>query len=85
MERLAETTDSHEVDAMVQLIDQLPRLADKLETDIMPILDSMNSVAPDLHDLLDVSRELNEMLGQVPGMSRMKKRIDQQQAEEGRG
>ena len=43
----------------MQLIDHLPRLADKLETDIMPILDSLNSVAPDLHDLLDVSRELN--------------------------
>jgi DNA repair ATPase RecN len=85
LERLAETTDPHEVDAMVQLVDQLPRLADKLETDIMPILDSMNSVAPDLHDLLDVSRELNEMLGQVPGISRMKRRIDKQQAEEGRG
>ena len=50
----------------------------------MPILDSLNSVAPDLHDLLDVSRELNEMLAQVPGISRMKKRIDQQQAEDGR-
>jgi hypothetical protein len=77
--------DADEVDAMVHLIDHLPRLADKMETDIMPILDSLNSVAPDLHDLLDVSRELNEMLGQVPGISRMKKRIDKQQAEDGRG
>ena len=50
-----------------------------LRTDIIPILDSMGSVAPDVHDLLDVSRELNEMLGQIPGMSRMKRRIDDQQ------
>jgi hypothetical protein len=56
-----------------------------METDIMPILDSLNSVAPDLHDLLDVSRELNEMLSQIPGISRMKKRIDEQQAADGRG
>ena len=83
--RLAETTDPHEVDALVKLIDQMPRLADKLETDIMPILDSLNSVSPDLHDLLDVSRELNEMLTQVPGISRMKRRIDREQAEDGRG
>jgi hypothetical protein len=69
----------------VKVIDQLPRLADKLETDIMPILDSLNSVAPDLHDLLDVSRELNEMLAQVPGMGRMKRRIDEQQGRDGRG
>jgi ABC-type transporter Mla subunit MlaD len=85
LDRLAETTDPHEVDALVALVDQLPRLSEKLETDIMPILDSLNSVAPDLHDLLDVSRELNSMLSQVPGLSRMKARIDQQQAEEGRG
>jgi ABC-type transporter Mla subunit MlaD len=85
LERLAETTDPHEVDALVQLIDQLPRLAEKLETEIMPILDTMSSVAPDLHDLLEVSRELNEMLEQVPGISRMKRRIDREQAEEGRG
>jgi uncharacterized protein YoxC len=85
LERLAETTDPHEVDALVKVIDQLPRLADKLETDIMPILDSLNSVAPDLHDLLDVSRELNEMLAQVPGMGRMKRRIDEQQERDGRG
>ena len=65
----------------MQLIDQLPRLADKLETDIMPILDTMATVAPDLHDLLEVSRELNEMLAQVPGLSRMKRRIDREQSE----
>jgi uncharacterized protein YoxC len=82
LERLADTTDPHEVDAMVQLVDQLPRVADKMEKDVLPILDSMNSVAPDLHDLLAVSRELNAMLAQVPGISRMKKRIDEEQAAE---
>jgi DNA repair ATPase RecN len=79
LERLAETTSPEEVDAMVELIDHLPRMAAKMETDIMPILDSLNSVAPDLHDLLDVSRELNEMLGQIPGISRLKRRIDAEQ------
>ena len=85
LERLADTTDPHEVDALVRLVDQLPALATKLETDVMPILDSLGSVAPDLHDLLDVSRELNLMLAQVPGISRMKKRIDKRQEDEGRG
>ena len=85
LERLAETTDPREVDAMVELIDHLPALAHKMETEIVPVLDSLSSVAPDLHDLLDVSRELNEMLGQIPGISRMKKRIDRQQEAEGRG
>ena len=85
LERLAETTDPREVDAMVELIDHLPALAHKMEVDIVPVLDSLSTVAPDLHDLLDVSRELNEMLGQIPGIGRMKKRIDKEQEADGRG
>ena len=76
LERLAESTDPREVDAMVQMIDHAPRLAERLESDVMPMLDTLNSVAPDLHDLLDVSRELNEIIGKVPGLSRVKKRVE---------
>jgi hypothetical protein len=85
LDRLAETTDPHEVDALVMLIDHLPALAVKMETDIVPVLDSLSTVAPDLHDLLDVSRELNEMLAKLPGMGRLKRRVDEEQELEGRG
>ena len=85
LERLAETTAPHEVDAMVELIDHLPSLAHKMEVDIVPVLDSLSTVAPDLHDLLDVSRELNEMLAKIPGMGRVKDKVDRQQEAEGRG
>jgi len=83
LERLAETTDPREVDAMVATIDHLPLLAAKLETDVIPVLDTLTTVAPDLHDLLDVSKELNLMLGKLPGMGRVKKRVDEQQESEG--
>ena len=79
LERLAETTDPREIDAMVAMIDQLPLLAVKLETDVIPVLNTLTSVSPDLHDLLDVSRELNLMLGKLPGMGRVKQRVDDQQ------
>ena len=85
LERLAETTDPREVDAMVALVDHLPLLAAKMETDILPVLETLSSVAPDLHDLLDVSRELNEMLAKIPGMGRVKDKVDRQQEDEGRG
>lgn len=84
LERLAETTDPHEVDALVTLIDHLPNLAVKMENDIVPVLETLGSVAPDLHDLLDVSRELNEMLAKLPGMGRIKKRVDEEQETDGR-
>jgi ABC-type transporter Mla subunit MlaD len=85
LERLADTTDPAEVDALVTVIDVLPLLASRLETDVIPVMNSLSSVAPDLHDLLDVSRELNDMLGALPGLGRVKKRIDEQQEAEGRG
>lgn len=85
LERLAETTDPREVDSLVGLVDLLPSLAHKMEVDVVPVLDSLSTVAPDVHDLLDVTRELNEMLGAVPGLGRVKKRIDEEQLAEGRG
>lgn len=82
LDRLAETTDPREVDALVALVDRLPVLAEKMETDVIPIMDSLSTVSPDLHDLLAVSRELNEMLANLPGLGRIKKRIDEEQGEE---
>jgi hypothetical protein len=72
--RLAETTDPREVDALVGLIDRLPVLAEQVERDVVPIMRTLSSVSPDLHELLDVSRELNDMLAKVPGMSRIRRR-----------
>jgi ABC-type transporter Mla subunit MlaD len=85
LERLAETTHPEEVDALVQLVDHLPMLADRMESEIVPIVESMGNVGPDIHDLLDLTRELNEMLASVPGLSRVKKRIDEEQADNGNG
>ncbi|SDP44737.1 hypothetical protein SAMN04515671_4271 [Nakamurella panacisegetis] len=77
--RLADTTSPVEVDAIVQLVDTLPDLAEKMRQDIVPILDTLGTVAPDLRDLLDVSKELNEMLGALPGLGRIKKKIEERQ------
>jgi ABC-type transporter Mla subunit MlaD len=73
LDRLAETTDPREVDALVELIDRLPALAEQVERDVVPVMRTLGTVAPDLHDLLSVSRELNEMLAKVPGLSRLLK------------
>jgi hypothetical protein len=76
---LADTTSAAEVDAMVGLIDALPNIVDKLDADILPVLDTLATVAPDLRDLLDVSKELNELISSVPGLGRVKKKIEEQQ------
>jgi ABC-type transporter Mla subunit MlaD len=74
--RLAETTDPREVDALVSLVDRLPVLAEQVERDVVPVMRTLGSVSPDLHDLLETSRELNEMLARLPGMGRIKRRVD---------
>lgn len=83
LETLAETTHPEEVAALVQLIDHLPELTERVERDVLPVMATLGTVAPDIHDLLAVSRELNDMLAKLPGLGRIKRRIDEQQGEDG--
>src|SRR5829696_2930749 len=74
---LADTTHPDEVAALVRLVDHLPALTEQVERDVLPVLTTLGSVAPDLHDLLNVSRELNEVLGKIPGIGRLKRRVEE--------
>src|ERR1700712_3730576 len=72
---------SDDASAVVEMIHTAPGLVEKLDTDIVPILNSLDTVAPDLRDVLDVSEGMNEMLGSVPGLGRVKRRIEKDQQE----
>jgi ABC-type transporter Mla subunit MlaD len=76
--RLADTTSPAEMDAVVQVVNLLPEVVVSLREDVMPILNTLDTVAPDVRELLVVSRELNEMLGAIPGLGRAKRRIEQE-------
>jgi hypothetical protein len=76
---IADTTDPDEVDAVVTMVNLLPSVVDKFQADIVPVLDTLGTVAPDLRDLLDVSKELNELIGAIPGVGRVKRRIDEEE------
>ncbi len=82
LRRIAETTDPEEVAAVVSGIDMLPEVVGKFRDDILPVLDTMGTVAPDLRDLLDVSRELNGMLAGLPGLGRVRRKVEEQQDRE---
>lgn len=82
LERLADTTDPDEVAAIVAMLDLLPDLVIAMRDDVIPILDTFGTVAPDLRDLLDTSRELNDMIATMPGLGRVKRRIEKRQYDE---
>jgi hypothetical protein len=79
LERVTDTVTPEQVDVLAE---KVPELAETLQTEALPMLRSMSSVAPDLHDLLDASLALNELLGQLPGMGRVKKKAEEARAEE---
>ena len=81
LQALADTTHPDEVAALVRLVDHLPALTVQVERDVLPVLTALGSVAPDLHELLNVSRELNEILGKIPGIGRLKKRVEEEEDE----
>lgn len=78
VERLSRTTDADEVESIVTLIDLLPTVVQRLDADILPVLDTLGSVAPDLHALLDLSRDLNDMLSSIPGLGWIRGRTERQ-------
>jgi ABC-type transporter Mla subunit MlaD len=80
--QLAETTSPAEVTALIGLIDHLPTLVKALETDVLPVLATLGTVAPDVRDLLDTMREFNEIIGSLPGLGRIKKRVEERQEQQ---
>lgn len=81
LQTLADTTSPAEVAALVSLVDHLPAVTEQVERDLLPVLTTLGTVAPDLRDLLNVSRELNEILGKVPGIGRLKRQVEEEDEE----
>lgn len=77
----AASIDPAEVRAMVQLVDRLPRLLEHLDEDVFPILTTLDRVAPDLHQLLEIAQDLQVALGGLPGMGWVRKRAEKEEEE----
>jgi hypothetical protein len=71
---LIEELSEHELHAAVRLIDQLPAFTEHMEHDIMPILATLDRVGPDIHDLLDVTRDVRQAILGLPGFAFFRRR-----------
>jgi hypothetical protein len=83
----ADRLDPAEVDAMVTLVDRLPRLVQHLDEDVLPVLASLEGVAPDVHDLRDTVQDLRQVVKGFPGSRLFRRRgaeeIAQEEAQDG--
>ena len=52
----------------VRLVDELPRLTHHLTENVLPILGTLDRVGPDIHDLLEVTRDLKLAIAGIPGL-----------------
>jgi hypothetical protein len=86
--RLSETLEPHEIEALVTLIDRLPRLVQHLDQDVLPVLESLGNVGTDVHDLVDTVQDLRQIVKGFPGSRLFRRRgaeeIAQEEAEEAR-
>lgn len=73
-QRFVDELSEHEITAAVRMVDQLPALAEHLETDIMPILATLDRVGPDIHELLTVVKDLRNALDGIPGLGFLRRR-----------
>ncbi|WP_433531826.1 hypothetical protein ACQPYA_07005 [Micromonospora sp. CA-263727] len=69
-----EQLSEEELAAAVRLVDELPKLRQHLTSDILPILATLDQVGPDLHDLLDVTRDLKLAVAGIPGLAMLRRR-----------
>jgi len=74
VQRLAETLEPHEVEAMVTLTDRLPQLVAHLDENILPVLESMGNVGTDVRDLVDTVQDLRQIVKGFPGSRLFRRR-----------
>ncbi|MGW0019850.1 ribulose 1,5-bisphosphate carboxylase large subunit [Rhodococcus sp. NPDC003382] len=69
---------AEEVHAAVVLLDQLPELADRM-TALMPILGTLETVAPEIHELLGVAKDVRQAIVGVPGFNFLRRRGEEKE------
>lgn len=71
--RFVDEISEDEVHAAVKLFDQLPELTDRM-TALMPILATLDTVSPEIHELLDVVKDVRQAIIGVPGFGFFRRR-----------
>ncbi len=80
--RLVDSLSPAEVDSAISLADRLPTLLAHLDDDVLPMLQQLGHVGPDVHQILEVVEDLRAALDGVPGMGLLKRLGDRKDDDE---
>jgi ABC-type transporter Mla subunit MlaD len=72
--RFVDEFSEEELHAAIRMVDQLPALTEHLESDIMPILATLDRVGPDVHELLDELKGVRQAINGIPGFNFFRRR-----------
>jgi hypothetical protein len=74
LQHFVDEFSAEELNALIRLIDQVPLFTEHMETDIMPVLAKLDQVGPDVHELLDVLKDVRLAIQGLPGFALFRRR-----------
>jgi hypothetical protein len=74
LRRFVDEFSEEEMTALVRLVDQVPQFTAHMQADIMPILATLDRVGPDVHELLDVLKDVRLAIQGMPGFALFRRR-----------
>ena len=80
--KFVESLQDSEVDAAIDMVDHLPALVKHMEA-TMPILATLGTVAPEVHELLGVTKDVRRAVIGIPGFKFFRNRGQDKLDEEG--
>lgn len=72
--RFVEQLSEQEVDAAIAMVDELPELAQRLKNDIVPILATLDGLAPNVAELVKLTDDVRQAILGIPGFGRLRRR-----------
>lgn len=79
--RFFDELTEQEIHAIVTLVDRAPVVLEHVDETVVPTMQRMSEVGPDIKELLLAVSALREMVESLPGMGRVRRRMAQQERE----
>jgi methyl-accepting chemotaxis protein len=79
--RLLDELTEQEIHAIVTLVDRAPEVLEHVDETVVPTMQRMSEVGPDIKELLLAVSAMRELVESLPGMGRVRRRAAQKERE----